>query len=334
MLLAAGFLMGRLVSSGWQMLPAQRGGDRDTSAIGPETGIRGRSTNSPAGFPAAVWKDILLRVYGNIGQHRILALAAGITYYSILALFPAIAALVAIYGMFSNPASIATQLDGVVGLMPGGAIDVTREQLTRVASGEHHTLGLTFVVGLAVALWSANAATKALFDTLNVVYGEEEKRGFLRLNAVSLAFTVAAIGCGLLALGAVVVIPVALNYLPLSSSADLLIRLARWPALVAGLALALACVYRFGPSRKAPYWRWITWGSVAAGLLWLVASALFSWYAANFGTFNQTYGSLGAAIGFMTWLWISAIAILLGAELDAEIEHQTARGTGTGTANR
>jgi len=335
-LLAVGFVVGRLMSSGWQMLPSQRGGDRSASAIGStiETGNRGRSTGSPADVPAAGWKDILLRVYDNIGQHRVLALAAGITYYSILALFPAIAALVAVYGLFSNPASIARQLDNVRGLIPGGAIDVAHEQLIRVAAREHHTLGLTFVVGLAVALWSANAATKALFDTLNVVYGEEEKRGLLRLNAVSLSFTVAAIGCVLLALGAVVVIPVALNYLPLSSSADLLIRLARWPALVVGLALALARVYRFGPSRKAPYWRWITWGSVAAGLLWLVASALFSWYAANFGTVNQTYGSLGAAIGFMTWLWISAIAILLGAELDAEIEHQTARGTGTGTANR
>jgi membrane protein len=171
---------------------------------------------------------------------------------------------------------------------------------------------------------------KSLFDTLNIVYGEQEKRGFVKLNAISLSFTVAAIAFVLVAFGAVVAVAVILNYMWLSDIAELVIRWARWPALFVAVALALACLYRFGPSRKAPRWRWLTWGSVVASLLWVVASALFSWYAANFGTFNETYGSLGAAIGFMTWLWISAIAILLGAELNAEAEHQTARDTTTG----
>ena len=253
------------------------------------------------------------------------------TYYGILAIFPALAALVAIYGVFSDPGSIARHLDQISGFVPGGAIDVAREQLTRVTSKGHQTLGLTFVIGLAVSLWSANAAMKSLFDTLNIVYDEKEKRGFLKLNAVSLSFTVAAIAFVLLALGAVVVIPFVLNYLYLSDFADLLVRIARWPAMFVCLALALAVIYRFGPSREAPRWRWITWGSAAATVLWLCASALFSWYAANFGKFNETYGSLGAVIGFMTWLWISAIVILLGAELDSEMEHQTARDTTTGS---
>lgn len=296
----------------------------------PETEDRGRLASSPSEIPARGWKDILLRVYTNIGEHRILALAAGITYYSILAIFPALAALVAIYGVFSDPASIAKHLDKAAGFLPGGAIDVARQQLTRVSSKGGQALGLTFVIGLAVSLWSANAAMKSLFDTLNIVHNEQEKRGFLKLNAISLVFTLAAIGFILLALGAVVVIPVILKYLGLSDSADLLVRSARWPAMFVSLALALACIYRFGPSREAPRWRWITWGSVAATALWLIASALFSWYAASFGTFNKTYGSLGAVIGFMTWLWISAIVILLGAELDAEMEHQTARDTTTG----
>jgi membrane protein len=168
---------------------------------------------------------------------------------------------------------------------------------------------------------------KSLFDTLNVVYGEREKRGFIKLNAVSLGFTLAAVVFVLLALGAVVVVPVVLQYISLSNAADLLVRVARWPAMFVSLALALACIYRFGPSREAPRWRRITWGSAAATVFWLIASALFSSYAANFGTFNETYGLLGAAIGFMTWLWISAIVILLGAEIDAEMEHQTAHAT-------
>ncbi|MGY4445544.1 YihY family inner membrane protein [Bradyrhizobium sp. i1.3.1] len=189
---------------------------------------------------------------------------------------------------------------------------------------------MTFLVGLLISLWSANAAMKALFDTLNIVYGEQEKRGFVKLNAISLSFTLAAIAFVLIALGAVVAVPVILNYMWLSNIAELVVRWARWPVLFVAVALVLASVYRFGPSREAPRWRWLTWGSIVATLLWLVASALFSFYAANFGTFNQTYGSLGAAIGFMTWLWISAIVILLGAELNAEMEHQTARDTTTG----
>jgi membrane protein len=330
-LVAAAFLVERLAPAENEGAP-ERKTKRDASAVGlTGRGDRGRSAASPSEIPAKGWKDILMRVYSNVGDHRILSLAAGMTYYSLLAIFPALAALVAIYGLFSDTGTIAKHLDEVSGFMPGGAIDVARDQLMRVASKGNQTLGLTFISGLAVSLWSANAAMKSLFDTLNIVYAEKEKRGFLKLNAMSLGFTVAAIAFVLAALGAVVVMPVVLNYLWLSGFADLFVRGIRWPAMFLVVALGLACVYRFGPSREAPRWRWITWGSGAATILWLGASALFSWYAANFGKFNETYGSLGAAIGFMTWIWISAIAILLGAELNAEMEHQTARDTTTGS---
>jgi membrane protein len=171
---------------------------------------------------------------------------------------------------------------------------------------------------------------KSLFDTLNIVYDEEEKRSFVKLNAISLCFTIGGVVFILGALGSIVAVPVILNYVGLSDLGDLLLRLGRWPAMYLTLTIALAVIYRYGPSREAPQWRWITWGSATAALLWLAISGLFSWYAANFGKFNETYGSLGAAIGFMTWLWISAIAILLGAELNAEMEHQTTRDTTTG----
>jgi len=311
----------------------ERSGDTAPREAAPDKdqNDRGRRANSPSEIPARGWKDILLRVYSNISEHRVLALAAGMTYYSLLAIFPAIAALVAVYGLFADPTAITRHLDQVSGILPGGAVDVARDQLTRVASKGSGTLGTTFVIGLVISLWSANAAMKSLFDTLNIVYGEREKRGFLRLNAVSLSFTLAGIIFVLAALGAVVVIPVVLNFIGLSNFADLMLRIARWPAMFIAVALALALIYRYGPSREAPQWRWITWGSAAAAVLWLVASALFSLYAASFGKFNETYGSLGAVIGFMTWLWISAIVILLGAELDAEMEHQTARDTTTGS---
>jgi membrane protein len=174
-----------------------------------------------------------------------------------------------------------------------------------------------------VSLWSANAAMKSLFDTLNIVYDEEEKRGFVKLNATSLSFTIGGVMFVLASLGSIVVAPAILNYVGLSDGADLLLRVGRWPAMYLIITLALAAIYRYGPDREAPRWRWITWGSAIAALLWLGVSALFSWYAANFGDFNETYGSLGAVIGFMTWLWISAIVILSGAEIEAAMEHRT-----------
>jgi membrane protein len=312
-----------------QPLPTAR--SRTTTKEAVEKGDRGRQAATPSEIPARGWKDILLRVYANISKHRILALAAGMTYYSILAIFPAIAALVAIYGLFSDPTTIARNLDQLGGFLPAGAIDVAREQLTRVASKGSQALGLTFLVGLAASLWSANAAMKSLFDTLNVANDEEEKRGLIKLNAISLGFTIGAVLFILTSLGSIVVVPAFLNYVGLSNAGDLLLRVGRWPTMYLLLTFALAVIYRYGPSRETPRWRWITWGSAMGALLWLAVSGLFSWYAANFGKFNETYGSLGAVIGFMTWLWISAIVILLGAEVDAEMEHQTKRDTTTGS---
>jgi membrane protein len=172
---------------------------------------------------------------------------------------------------------------------------------------------------------------KALFDTLNIVYGEEEKRGFVRLNAISLGFTLGGVAFILAALGSIVVVPVLLQYVGLSNAGDLLLRIGRWPAMYLVLTLALAVIYRYGPNRETAQWRWITWGSAIAALLWIAVSGLFSWYAASFGKFNETYGSLGAVIGFMTWLWLSAIVVLLGAEIDAEMEHQTTDDTTSGS---
>ena len=291
---------------------------------------RGRFAEGPSEIPARGWKDILLRVYDGISEDRILANAAGVTYYALLALFPGIAALVSIYGLFADPATIVSHLDATAGFAPGGAIDVIRDQLTRLAAQGSTTLGISFVVGLLISLWSANAGIKALFDALNAVYQEKEKRSFIRLNAVTLSFTIATIAFLLIALAAVVALPVILNYLPLPGVTGLLLEVARWPILLVLVAFGLTLIYRYGPSRTEPRWQWITWGGTFAAVAWLAASALFSWYAANFGTFNKTYGSLGAIIGFMTWIWLSIIVILVGAKLNAEIEHQTVRESTTG----
>jgi membrane protein len=286
---------------------------------------RGRSANAPSEIPASGWKDILLRVYRGISEDRILLVAAGVTFYGLLAIFPGIAALVSIYGLFADPGSMTNNLDTIASVAPGGAIEVLRDQLTRLASQGGTTLGISFLLGLSISVWTANSGVKAVFDALNIVYEEQEKRGFITLNGVTLAITILAVGFILISLGVVVALPVVLNYLPIAQRTDVLVKLARWPLMFAAVTLALAVLYRYGPSRTKPRWRWITWGSALAAIVWLGASALFSWYVANFGSYNKTYGSLGAIIGFMTWMWISIIVVLVGAKLNAEMEHQTVR---------
>ena len=286
---------------------------------------RGREAETPWQIPWKGWKDILWRTYEQIGEDRLLAVAAGVVFYGLLAIFPAVTALVSLYGLFAGPAAIGEQLSLASGILPQGGVDILREQISRLTAGGGTKLGVGFIFGLAIALWSANAGMKAIMDALNVVYGEKEKRGFIKLNLISLAFTVAAIGSVLVALGAVVILPVALNYLGLHNVTDLIFRLARWPILLLLVLCGLAVLYRYGPSRREPRWQWISVGSVLAAIAWLISSALLSWYLASFADYNATYGSLGAGIGLMMWMWISSIVILFGAQLNSEIEHQTAR---------
>lgn len=290
---------------------------------------RGRKAETPSEIPAKGWKDIGLRVFREFSNDRILLVAAGVTFYAILALFPAIGALVSIYGLIADPQTINAQLTNLQGVMPSGALDIIGEQVKRIASKGGGTLGFTAVFGILLSIWSANGGVKAIFDALNIVYDEKEKRNFLWLNLRSLAFTAGALLFVILALIAIVVVPAALNILNLGSM-EWLIGLLRWPVLLFVVLGSLALLYRYGPSRDKAQWRWVTWGSAIAALLWLVVSALFSWYVSNFGKYNETYGSLGAAIGFMTWVWISTTVVLLGAEINAEMEHQTAKDTTTG----
>jgi membrane protein len=291
---------------------------------------RGRKATEPTDIPPRGWKDIVLRIYANVGRDRVVALAAGVTYFSLLALFPAIGALVSLYGLFADVGTINHNLDMVAGILPGGALQVIGDEMTRVATQSDGKLGFAFASGLLLSLWSANAGIKALFDALNLVYAEKEKRNWFKLNLVSLTFTAGAIVMALAAMGAVVVVPVVFDFFGFHDSSELLVKLLRWPALFVLVALAVSFVYRYGPSRERAKWRWITPGSGLAAAVWLGISILFSWYAASFGSYNKTYGSLGAVMGFMVWIWLSSLVILLGAELDAEMEHQTAKDSTTG----
>jgi membrane protein len=300
----------------------------DNAAV--REGDRGRFAPTPSEIPARGFKDVLVRVWNNIGEDRIMLVAAGVTFYALLAIFPAIAALVALYGLFADPSSITATVDNLSGVVPGGALEVVRQEMNRVASAGPTKLGVAFVFGFVVSLWSANAGIKSIFDALNLVYNENEKRGLIRLNLVSLVFTLAAIVVVLVAIGAIAAMPAVFSTGQLQGPSALIAQIARWPILFVVIALGLALVYRYGPSRAEPQWRWITWGSAFAAVAWVAVSVAFSWYAANFGSYNKTYGSLGAIVVFMFWIWLSVSVVLIGAELDAEMEHQTMRDTTAG----
>ncbi len=290
---------------------------------------RGRRATSPHHIPAKGWMDVGYRVYARIGDDRLLAVAAGAVFYMLLALFPAITALVSLYGLYNDPVTINQQLSLLSGVMPATGIDIVREQVTRVADTSNSSLSFGFLFGLGLALWSANAGMKAVIDSLNVVYDEREKRGFVRLTIVAFAFTVGALVCILLALSAIVVLPLVLAWAGLHTQLGVILSWLRWPALFLVVLIALAVLYRYAPSRENARWSWLSVGAVFATIAWLVGSALFSWYLSNFANYDATYGSLGAGIGLMMWLWMSVIVILVGGELNAELEHQTAEDTTT-----
>jgi len=279
-----------------------------------------RDEAGAAAPPSRHWRDIAIAVFRGISEDRIFLIAAGVTFYAILALFPGIGALVSIFGLFADPGSIAAHLDTLSGVAPGGAVDVLRDELTRLAQQNGTTLGVGFVVSLAIALWFSNSAMTGLFDALNVVYEQQERRSLLRYYSTTLMFTAAAVVLVLLSIAIIVAIPIVLNYIPNASVTAILLNIVRWPLLFVLVAAALAVIYCYGPCRESAQWRWILWSAAFAALVWLGVSALFSWYVANFGSYNKTYGSLGAIFGFMTWMWLSMVVVLVGAKLNAELE--------------
>ncbi len=287
---------------------------------------RGREATSPTEIPPTGWMDVLWRVYREINNDRLLAVAAGVVFYMLLALFPGLAALVSLYGLVADPAAINTHLALLGGVVPAGAMEIMREQVSRLAEARGGALSFGFLLGLGLALWSANGGMKAIIDALNVVYDEREKRSFVMLTLVSFAFTIGSIVLAFVALAAVVVAPLVLSWLGVTADTQA-IALLRWPALLVAVLLWLAVLYRYGPSRSTARWKWLSVGSVLAAAAWLAMSGLFSWYLSNFADYNATYGSLGAAMGMMMWLWLSVIVILVGGELNAEMEHQTAHDT-------
>jgi membrane protein len=290
---------------------------------------RGRSATHPLQIPWAGWNDILWRSYAGMNANRLLAIAGGVAFFVLLSIFPAVTALVSAYDLFFNAATITNHLSLMQDVVPDNVLGLVREQGERTAS-HGGTLSIGILAGMLVALWSAMSGAKAVIDALNVIYEQREARSFVKLNAVALIFTLGGFAGFLVVIAAVVVLPLVLSSIGLAGATATLTRVLRWPALFVILLVGLSVLYRYAPDRRTPRWQWVSVGSLFATLTWIAASYLFSWFLANFANYNATYGSLGAAVGLMMWLWISTIVVLLGAELNAQIERQTARDSTVG----
>lgn len=290
---------------------------------------RGRVAAHPRHIPWRGWKDILWRTYREISQDRLTVVAGSVTYYTLLAIFPALGVFVSLYGLIADVRTVEQQLVQLSTIFPPEAVRLLGEQMLRLATGKAAGLSLAFIVSFLLSIWSASAGMKSLFDGLNIAYDESEKRNYFLRTALTYGFTLALL-IFLTAVSAILVAaPLALEALRLRE--DWMIA-ARWPLVYLVAAGAFAVIYRYGPSRALARWRWVVTGSFAAAFLWMAGSAGFSWYLNNVARLDATYGSLGAVIGFMLWIWFSVMVVLIGAELNAEIEHQTAMDSTTGPA--
>jgi membrane protein len=294
---------------------------------------RGRCARWPWDIPPLGWKDIFWRTYREMGRDRLPALAGGVTFYILLATFPAIAAFVSLYGLFSDVQTVEVQLTHLSRILPADAVSLIGAQMVRLASQRHDTLSVAFVVSTLLSVWSANAAMKALFDGLNITFDETEKRDYLRRTLVTYAATLAALVFLGLVVSVLIAAPVYFHDLGLHRF-GVWWGPVRWFTVFAIAAGFFSLFYKFGPSRRHAQWRWVLFGGVLAALVWLGISLTFSYYVNSVAHFGVTYGSLGAMIAYMLWVWMSAMVILTGGELNSEIEHQTAIDTTVGAVRQ
>jgi membrane protein len=275
----------------------------------------------PKGVRTETLWQIAKNVITRIGRDNLMLVAAGVAFYAMTAIFPAIAAFVSIYGLFSNPSAVQNQIAQFGSLIPESSLKLLTDALQSFASKSNSVLNLALFVSLALAVWSAKAGVSSLMTGLNITNETIEKRSFLLQQLVGLALTVGALIFAIVAFSALALLPAVIAFFPLSEGLKITLGLGRWPLLAILVCLGLAVVYRFGPYRERAKWRWITWGAAIATVVWLLGSAAFSFYVSRFGSYDATYGSLAAPVVLLLWFWLSALVVLLGSEIDAELEH-------------
>jgi membrane protein len=284
---------------------------------------RGRNAETPIEIPVVGWKDVALRVKDGIATDRISLLAAGVAFYGLLALFPAITAVIAVSGLLVEPSQIVDQMQSLSGLVPEEVLSIITTQATSVAGSHSGGLGLAAILGLLIALYSASKGVASLIQGLNAAYNEEESRGFIKLKLLTFGLTLLLIAGLIFGLGATLAVPAVLAFVDLGPIVAIALTTVPWVGLIALTIFGLSALYRYAPSRDAPEWKWASAGAIVGCVLWIVASAGFAFYVGNFGSYNESFGTLAGVIVLLMWFWISAFIILLGAELNAELEAQT-----------
>jgi membrane protein len=257
--------------------------------------------------------------YLRFDRHHIPAVAAGATFFVLLALFPAFASIVTLYGFLADRSTIARELSAISAFLPRGAIVVLTADLNRLIAQKSQEVGLTFLGSTVVALWSASGGLKALVDGLNIAYEVEETRGLVKRSLIALLLTGAAVVFSVVAITLAGLLPIFLRHLPFHSVLRALFPIISWPIAYGFSVFLLAAIYAYGPNRPRK-WHWLSGGSVVASALWLIGTAVFKWYVGHFGDFDRVYGNLGAIVGFLTWIWLSLVIILFGAELNRELQ--------------
>ena len=290
----------------------------------------GRHAERPGEIPSRGWWDVAKRVKTQIKRDRLSIVAAGVAFYGLLAVFPGLVALVGLYGLLVEPAQVEQHVSAISGMLPPDAANLLLGQLHDLASTDKTALGIGAIGGLLLALWSASSAVRTLMEALNVAYHEEESRGFMRFYGTALVLTFGGVIAVVLAIALVVGLPAVLKLMGVEGIVGTLISLVRWPILAVLAIIGFAVVYRYGPSRAKPRWRWVSWGAAIAVALWIIGSALFSIYVTRFGNYNETYGAAGAVVVLLMWFLLSSYAILIGAEINGETERQTKKDTTSG----
>lgn len=304
-------------------------------SINPDTAVelerdRGRAAQCPREIPSRGWWDIAWRVKEQLAADNVSIVAGGLALFGLLSIFPSLAAAVAIYGLIASPEQIAVQAQAFGGLLPEAGMSILTKQLNELATRSSNTLSIGAIVSVLLALWSARRGMVALITAMNVAYNEHERRGFLRRTALALAFTICGVLGFIVVVALAIAVPVVVGLLPLGPVTQWVLLVVRWGLLWWVAVLALSALYRFAPHRSKARWRWLNVGSRVAATAWLAVSILFALYVRNFDSFGQTYGAIGSVVILLTWFYISAFVIILGAEINSELERQTVHDTTTG----
>ena len=290
-----------------------------------DVGSHGRDAAHPAEIPPRGWRDVLLRSWREVSDANLFLVAGGVTYAILLALFPGLAALISLYGLVFDPTQVEKQIEVLSGVMPEQTQKLLSEELHSLVGASHASLGVSAVIALLLAIWSASRGMSGLITALDIAYEERETRSFVKFNMVALALTGSLIVGGIIVVTLVAVLPAAVQLLDLGSGTKWLLLIIEWPLLLIIVMLGLAALYRYAPDRAEPQWRWVSPGAIVATVLWIIASIAFTVYVANFNSYDKTYGSLGGVIILLTWLYLSAVTVLLGAVINAQAEKQTAQ---------